>query len=352
MAQLLSFGFDWSHQPYPIAPKISQMAFAMPLGVFLHNLEVTPETIKGTIPISKGGTGAVSAVEARTNLGLGSAATKEVGTSLGNVMSVGAFGLGAATPAVEAKPANDLWGQGTKFFRYNNDPETIASGNLYKTGITMGLDLGYGNTRHVQLALSLNGDLVTRGTGSSGSTINGLPWHEVRSTRNTTVDANGFIKAASPIANLFANSIELNDEAKQQQIIFERVDRGHYLIKGSSGFAQEGWYIELPKDANGNVKFAVEYQTLENGDIEIKTYKKGFDFETFSIVADRNYPIDIEEGRFISLRLQELPQPEIEDFKEPSLAPTDFQPTNLAQAVAEYMETDVPSVLTEQEPAK
>ena len=47
-----------------------------------------------------------------------------------------------------------------------------------------------------------------------------------------------------------------------------------YLIKGSSGFAQEGWYIETPKDANGSVLFSVIYATLENGDISVKTYKK------------------------------------------------------------------------------
>ena len=53
------------------------------------------------------------------------------------------------------------------------------------------------------------------------------------------------------------------------------------------GFAQEGWYIELPKDANGNTVVAVEYSTLENGDISIKTYKRKFDFELAAVVADR-----------------------------------------------------------------
>lgn len=70
MALILSFGFDWTHQPYPIAPKISQQAFAMPLGAFLHNLDVTPETIKGTMPITKGGTGAQDVNTARDNLGI------------------------------------------------------------------------------------------------------------------------------------------------------------------------------------------------------------------------------------------------------------------------------------------
>lgn len=141
-------------------------------------------------------------------------------------------------------------------------------------------------------------------------------WIEVKHSGNTTIDGNGFIKSASPIVKLFVDRIELNEEAKLQDITFEKLGIGNYLIKNSSGFAQEGWYIETPKDANGNVLFSVIYDTLESGDISIKTYKKKFDLETASIVADLNSPIDITEGRQIDLRLQELPQSEIEVIDE------------------------------------
>ena len=138
----------------------------------------------------------------------------------------------------------------------------------------------------------------------------------IRHSGNTSVDSNGFIKSASPIVQLYANKIELNDEAQQQNIEFEKLGVGDYLIKGSSGFAQEGWYIETPKDANGNVLVAVVYEQLENGDISVKTYdymlnKKG------RIVADTETPLDIPENRWIDLRLQELPQPEIEVTDDP-----------------------------------
>ncbi|MCU2760615.1 phage tail protein, partial [Enterobacter hormaechei subsp. steigerwaltii] len=49
----------------------------------------------GAAGVSDGGTGATNAADARTNLGLGSSATKDVGTAAGNVMQVGAFNLGA-----------------------------------------------------------------------------------------------------------------------------------------------------------------------------------------------------------------------------------------------------------------
>ncbi|XAU45893.1 phage tail protein, partial [Acinetobacter baumannii] len=81
---------------------------------------------------------------------------------------------------------------------------------------------------------------------------------------------------------------------------------------GSLGFAQEGWYIEVPKDANGNTVVAVEYSTLENGDISIKTYKRKFDFELAAVVADHENPMDIPEGRWIDIRLHEEPEPEPE----------------------------------------
>ncbi|QVD48888.1 putative tail spike [Acinetobacter phage vB_AbaP_APK128] len=128
-------------------------------------------------------------------------------------------------------------------------------------------------------------------------------WRQILSSGNTTVDANGFIKAASPIVKLFADKIELNDEAADQNIIFEKLGVGDYLIKNSHGFSNDGWYIEAPKDANGNNLFALVYKTLENGDISVKTYAKKFDIETASIIADISKPVDINEGRWIDVRL-------------------------------------------------
>lgn len=124
----------------------------------------------------------------------------------------------------------------------------------------------------------------------------------VRNTDNTTVDANGFVKVASPIVKLFSDHIEANDEV-DLATSFEKLGVGDYLIKNTGGFSSEGWYVELPQDANGNKLFAVDYKQLENGDISVKTYKKMFDVETASIVGDLNSPVDINSGRWIDIRL-------------------------------------------------
>lgn len=130
-------------------------------------------------------------------------------------------------------------------------------------------------------------------------------WIKVYHSSNTTTDSNGFIKAASPIVQLFADNIEMNDEAQQQNIEFEKLGVGDYLIKGSNGLSNDGWYIEQPKDANGNVYHAVVYEQLDNGNLSIKTFKQKL--EGTRIVADVEKPVDIKENRFISIRLQEQP---------------------------------------------
>lgn len=227
------------------------------------------------------------------------AASRLVGTATGNVMEVGAFGLGAkgytytlADPLSTPSTKNELiCGQYYYGLNFKGSEET-AWGRLI-------FPYDYGNAVATPtFVVQLFGDPVI---------------YAFLTDRNTKVDPNGFIKNASPIVSLYADKIELNDEAKQQKITFVKLGVGDYLVKGSLGFAQEGWYIETPKDANGNVLVAVVYEQLENNDISVKTYdymlnKKG------RIVPDLETPLDIPETRWIDLRLQALPQPDVKPF--------------------------------------
>ena len=240
------------------------------------------------------------------------AASRLVGTAAGNVMEVGAFGIG--------------YGWDIRGKDYSTPSKMIGIGlNFgFATGVQSGIPNIYanaifGHSYHDSspgysglpfiLSISSN-EMYLR--YSNGSTSGWLPVRKFYSTGNTTVDGNGFIKAASPIVSVYADKIELNDEAQQQNITFEKLGVGDYLVKGSTGFAQEGWYIEMPKDANGNVLVAVIYEQLANNDISVKTYAKKFDEETGDIVANTAKPRDIPETRWIDLRLQELPQEDIQ----------------------------------------
>lgn len=75
----------------------------------------------GILSIAKGGTGASTADAARTNLGLGTAATRDVGTGSGQVMLVGAYGLGGKGKSYSSSTARDYLKQlrddGSQFMR-------------------------------------------------------------------------------------------------------------------------------------------------------------------------------------------------------------------------------------------
>ncbi|WP_151797140.1 phage tail fiber protein [Acinetobacter nosocomialis] len=228
------------------------------------------------------------------------AASRYVGTAAGNVMEVGAFGVGTTSQRVGSAERIAKGGFYAVSEIQQNDNSLMPA---YQMIVNIPwVDESIGS----QIAIGLHGSAKigfrTWGLGS-------ISYYSILHSGNTTVDANGFIKAASPIIKLFTDKIEPNDEAAEQPITFEKRDVGHYLLKGTSGFATEGWYIETPKDANGNILFAVIYQQLENKDIEIKTFKKKFDVESASIIADLDNPVDISTGRWIDIRLQEIPKP-------------------------------------------
>ena len=266
--------------------------------------------------------GTLTASKTRTALGLGTAATKDTGVGVGKILELPSiFNIGNSgnfTPST-AYPQD-----GGNMFEYFAGVNIDGVGMVYGAGLRVSQGTAaFG--RKFRLIFNVNGQLYTMAKTNTSDPI-GHPdptgknhWSNafvVYGANNTTVDANGFIKKASPIIQLFADKIELNDEAQQQSIGFEKLGVGDYLIKGSSGFAQEGWYIETPKDANGNLLVAVVYEQLENGDISVKTYDYMLNNKG-RIVADTETPLDIPETRWIDLRLQELPQPEIEVTDDP-----------------------------------
>ena len=121
----------------------------------------------GTLPVNRGGTGATNVGDARNNLGLRTAAVRDVGESNGNVMEVGAFGVGGAGKSIvditsDVDLMNRLKAIGGTTFRanvktvngkaeYTGSPYySYGAGFFSRTGDTMSalnIDYSSGNVR-------------------------------------------------------------------------------------------------------------------------------------------------------------------------------------------------------------
>ncbi|HIE5373350.1 TPA: hypothetical protein ACXNPU_001177 [Proteus mirabilis] len=139
-------------------------------------------------------------------------------------------------------------------------------------------------------------------------------WIEVWGDANTTVDSNGFIKRASPIININPDgTFTTNDESEGATVT--RVAQGEYLIEGVLGFNSDaGWGgvdggIEIPLDVNKQPLIWVDSDVMEDGSILVRTYHRTHpnapEFANNKIdgFSDGD-PIDIPDGRFISVRVQ------------------------------------------------
>ncbi|WP_440492986.1 hypothetical protein [Serratia sarumanii] len=135
--------------------------------------------------------------EARGNLGLGTAATKDVGTDTGNVMPVGAFGLGVG-PQHKAEAFSDL----AKIYRINASSASTPGGSVYGV-ICLPCD---GAPSAAYLAAGNNGELHV---GRSTTASKGVLWNRVYTTayKPTAVDV-----GAVASVNGTASQLKVTDE--------------------------------------------------------------------------------------------------------------------------------------------
>ena len=258
--------------------------------------------VSGAVPVNQGGTGATTAANARTNLGLGSAATMNVQSSTSDITANrllynGSWGLGAGGISTLSWDEIAILGKCSFISSQVNAPiENVTY---------FGLSISHqsSNSYAFQIA-GRNGDVSVR-TRDSGAF---QQWMALYHSGNTTVDSNGFIKKASPIVKIFSDGqYELNEESKG--VIVIKKDTGVYLISGVLGLNADGiWWIELPKDINGNALIWADYEVLPDGNITLYTYHREhptaptFARNVISSVSDGE-PIDIPQGRFVSLRV-------------------------------------------------
>lgn len=241
------------------------------------SLEKKADKVNGVVPINQGGTGSSTARNLFTN-------------------SINS-GQNWQYPGVTTFD-NNLWGAPDKwgFVLTMSNGDTSgngADGRWYAY-------LQITTTGQLRVAVNINNKFL-------GS-------YDVWSTRNTTVDGNGFIKKASPIVKLFGDGIcELNNES--EGVTTERVSDGVYRVSGTLGFnADAEWGgpdggIEVPLDRNKQPLIWVDYEVEETGNLLIKTYHRTHptapEFARNEVLGyEEGMPIDIPKGRWVDLRVE------------------------------------------------
>ena len=242
------------------------------------------------------------------------AASRLVGTAKGNLLEAGVNGIGG------------IWDRRT-------EPNREKPSTLMGTGLSLSLDGGDASSPYASTYIYSSLNIFPFGASNGSPAFHRITLRDSRvcvqqsssdlqswskssefyTTGNTTKDSNGMIKASSPVLRVFSDHIEGNDDGERMGAKFVKKGVGNYLIKGTTGLADEGWYVTVPQDANGNNLVAVEYESLESGDVVLRTYKRKFDFETVSIVADRDNPFDIPDTRWVDLRFNELEQEQLDE---------------------------------------
>jgi hypothetical protein len=160
------------------------------------------------------------------------------------------------------------------------------------------------------IGIRSNSDAVFRKSTGATTYIDASLWH----TANTTVDASGFIKKASPIVKIFRNGeFEVNHESEGCEVI--RISEGEYQITGCMGLnADLAWGgieggFELPRDRNGQPLLWVDYSVSEDGSLLIKTMHRTHDSAPeFARNIKEGYSngdmIDIPADSFVSVRVE------------------------------------------------
>ncbi|MDV1206808.1 phage tail protein [Enterobacter hormaechei] len=298
--------------------------------------------LKTALSIEQGGTGAKNAADARTNLGLGSAALLNDSEATGAVLKRG-VGITNNDRSGDASVFGFLARIGFGSYRFN--AAQTDQMQRYSTGI-------YANCNDTHAFLQVNYQTgIVDAWGGLGQVSTGIALVKNRlyGTANTTKASDGTLKAASPVARIVASEEECqrpdiaedgfswcgcgtaNSEA--EGITLSRLDAGVYVLAGSAGLASEGWQLLPPMDPGGMGELGVvEAEQTESGGLTIRLFKRKYMLsDEGEIVKTKGAPMDVPANSWIDVRL-DMPDDSIWNTRssEASLElteqPEDIQP--------------------------
>lgn len=267
------------------------------------------------LSIQQGGTGATKKEDARTNLGLGSSATRDalnsgIGTNSDTnlIPTLGALGLGYARH-IDNFSNTQILG----FGRF-----TPATGNNPGNANGVGIQLQYDGSPSASWFVWTNdGQAYIQTNHIAGGQYQ---WKKVYTSANTTTASDGALKAASPVVKVFADgSFETNEES--EGVTVTRLDVGRYLIEGCEALNSDaGWGgidggFDIPTDRNKQPLIWLDYKVNADGSVLVKTYHRphptapAFARNELDGMSDGD-PVDIPSDQFVSVRV-EMPQDSI-----------------------------------------
>ena len=267
------------------------------------------------LSISQGGTGATTVEGSRTNLGLGSSATRDVATSdqmspaMDGSKLLDAGTLGFASP----RHLSSFGNMTTGVFRYTSGTQ-YAPDNQGGVGIQAAYD---GSPSVTAFVWSRIGSAYIK----SGTANNIFSWVKVYTEANTTKASDGTLKAASPVARIVKTQEENQrtdiDEpgfvwcgcgtanAEAEGITISRLDVGVYMLTGSAGLASSGWQLLPPMDPGGMGELGVvEAEQTESGGLTVRLFKRKYMLnDEGEIVKTKGAPMDVPSNSWIDVRL-------------------------------------------------